>query len=98
MMRIFGPNMSPISFGYGIAFSVLFLFAVGYRWLALIAIPLLICCSVKRALILVIFVALAWTATWLFGATITLVRRAGRTRAVTRLRRSISACRSVTFT
>ncbi|MCC8983924.1 hypothetical protein H8A92_34870 [Bradyrhizobium sp. 10BB] len=72
ILRIFGPNMSPISFGYGIAFSVLFLFAVGYRWLALAAIPLLIFCSVKGALVLVIFVALAWTATWLFGATITL--------------------------
>ncbi|MHC2337373.1 hypothetical protein [Bradyrhizobium sp. USDA 4454] len=73
ILRIFGPNMSPISFGYGVAFSILFLFSVGYRWLALAAIPLLICCSVKGALILVIFVAFAWTSTWLLGAVTTLV-------------------------
>ncbi|WP_244069443.1 hypothetical protein [Bradyrhizobium sp. Ce-3] len=73
LLRIFGPNMSPISFGYGIAFSILFLFSVGYRWLALAAIPLLVLCSVKGALILVIFVALAWTSTWLLGAVVTLV-------------------------
>ncbi|MFB9263629.1 hypothetical protein ACFFWD_10660 [Bradyrhizobium erythrophlei] len=72
LLRIFGPNMSPISFGYGIAFSILFLFAVGYRWLALAAIPLLIFCSVKGALILAVFVALAWTSTWLLGPLITL--------------------------
>src|SRR3954447_14028572 len=30
MLRIFGPNMSPISFGYGIAFFTLFLFSAGY--------------------------------------------------------------------
>ncbi|WP_044589868.1 hypothetical protein [Bradyrhizobium sp. LTSPM299] len=73
ILRIHGPNMSAISFGYGIAFSILFLFSVGYRWLAVAAIPLLLLCSVKGALILVIFVAFAWTSTWLFGAVITLV-------------------------
>jgi hypothetical protein len=72
LLRIFGPNMSPISFGYGVGFSVLFLFAVGYRWLALAAIPLLIFCSVKGAVILVAFVALAWASTWLLGPVITL--------------------------
>ncbi|KWV59001.1 hypothetical protein AS156_32975 [Bradyrhizobium macuxiense] len=72
LLRIFGPNMSPISFAYGVGFSILFLFAVGYRWLALAAIPLLIFCSVKGALILVAFVALAWTSTWLLGPVITL--------------------------
>lgn len=73
LLRIHGPNMHPISFAYGVAFSILFLFSVGYRWLALAAIPLLIFCSVKGALILVLFVACAWTSTWLLGPLITLV-------------------------
>jgi len=72
LLRIFGPNMSPISFAYGVGFSILFLFAVGYRWLALAAVPLLIFCSVKGALIVVVFVALAWTSTWLLGPIVTL--------------------------
>ncbi|VIO68351.1 hypothetical protein [Bradyrhizobium ivorense] len=73
ILRIHGPNMSAISFGYGVAFSILFLFSVGHRWLALAAIPLLVLCSVKGALVTVIFVALAWSATWLLGPVITLV-------------------------
>jgi hypothetical protein len=73
ILRIFGPNMSPISFGYGIAFFVLFLFSVGRPWIALSAVPLLILCSVKGALILVIFVMAAWAATWLIGPVITLL-------------------------
>lgn len=73
ILRIFGPNMSPISFGYGIAFFVLFLFSVGRPWIALVAIPLLILCSVKGALIMVAFVVLAWASTWLIGPVITLI-------------------------
>ena len=72
ILRIFGPNMSPISFGYGIGFFVLFLFSVGRPWLALSALPLLVFCSVKGALIMVIFVMLAWMATSLIGPVITL--------------------------
>ena len=77
IMRVHGPNMSAISFGYGVAFAILFLFSVGYRWLALAAIPLLILCSVKGAIILVIFVMAAWTSTWLLGAVTTLVAALG---------------------
>ncbi len=73
ILRILGPNMSPISFGYGVGFFVLFLFSVGRPWIALAAIPLLILCSVKGALILVIFVMAAWAATWLIGPVITLI-------------------------
>lgn len=73
ILRIFGPNMSPISFGYGIGFFVLFLFSVRRPWIALAAIPLLILCSVKGALILVVFVMAAWAATWLIGPVITLL-------------------------
>src|SRR5262249_4214061 len=73
ILRIFGPNMHPISFGYGIGFFVLFLFSIGRPWIALAALPLLILCSVKGALILVIFVMAAWASTWLIGPVITLL-------------------------
>jgi hypothetical protein len=73
MLRIFGPNMSPISFGYGIAFFGLFLFSAGRPLLALCTVPLLVLCGVKGPLILVAFVALGWASTRLFGALVTLV-------------------------
>ncbi|MEK9278525.1 MULTISPECIES: hypothetical protein [unclassified Bradyrhizobium] len=73
LLRIHGPNMSAISFGYGIAFFGLFLFSVGRPFLALAALPLLVVCSVKGALIMVVFVATAWMSTRLFGAVMTLL-------------------------
>jgi hypothetical protein len=73
ILRIFGPNMSPISFGYGIAFFGLFLFSVGYPLLALVALPLVVFCSVKGALILILFVSMAWLSTRLLGAVVSLV-------------------------
>jgi hypothetical protein len=73
ILRIFGPNMSPISFGYGIAFFGLFLFSVGYPLLALAALPLVIFCSVKGALILTLFVCMAWLSTRILGAVATLI-------------------------
>ncbi|WP_314949043.1 hypothetical protein [Bradyrhizobium cosmicum] len=73
ILRIHGPNMSAISFGYGIAFSGLFLFSVGRPFLGLAALPLLIVCSVKGALITVIFVIAAWISTRLLGAVVTLL-------------------------
>jgi hypothetical protein len=73
LLRINGPNMSPISFGYGIAFFGLFLFSVGRPLLAVAALPLLIFCSVKGALIMATFVAAAWMSTRLFGALVTLL-------------------------
>ena len=72
ILRIHGPNMHPISFAYGIAFFGLFLFSVGRPVLALVALPLLIVCSVKGALIVVVFVAAAWISTRLLGAVVTL--------------------------
>jgi hypothetical protein len=72
LLRIHGPNMSAISFGYGIAFFGLFLFSVGRPFLALAALPLLIFCSVKGALIMVIFVTATWISTRLLGALATL--------------------------
>ncbi|GMO12292.1 hypothetical protein [Bradyrhizobium sp. TM233] len=73
MLRINGPNMHPISFAYGIGFLALFLFSVGRPLLALAALPLLVFCSVKGALIVVIFVVAAWIATRLIGAVLTLL-------------------------
>jgi len=73
ILRIFGPNMSAISFGYGVAFFGLFLFSVGRPLLALTALPLIVLCSVKGALILVVFVCAAWISTRLLGAVMTLL-------------------------
>jgi hypothetical protein len=73
MLRIFGPNISAISYAYGVGFFFLFLFSVGRRLLAISALPLLLLCGVKGALILVLFVAAAWISTRLLGAVVTLV-------------------------
>src|SRR5260370_9088741 len=73
ILRIFGPNMSPISFGYGVAFFGLFLFTVGRSLLALAALPLVVFCSVKGALILTLFVYIAWLSTRILGAVATLI-------------------------
>ncbi|MBH5398752.1 hypothetical protein HZZ13_13250 [Bradyrhizobium sp. CNPSo 4010] len=73
MLRIHGPNMHPISFAYGLGFLTLFLFSVGRPLLALAALPLLVFCSVKGALITVIFVAAGWIGTRLIGAVATLL-------------------------
>jgi hypothetical protein len=73
ILRIFGPNMSPISFGYGVAFFGLFLFSVGRPLLALAALPLVVFCSVKGALILTLFVCMAWLSSRILGAVATLI-------------------------
>jgi hypothetical protein len=73
MLRINGPNMHPISFAYGVGFCALFLFSVGRPLLALAALPLLVLCSVKGALIVMVFVAAAWISTRLLGAVVTLL-------------------------
>ena len=73
MLRVFGPNISAISYAYGVGFFVLFLFSVGRRLLAVAALPLAVLCGVKGALILVLFVAGAWISTRLLGAAVTLV-------------------------
>jgi hypothetical protein len=73
MLRVFGPNISAISYAYGVGFFVLFLFSVGRPLLAIAALPLAVFCGVKGALILVLFVAGAWISTRLLGAVVTLV-------------------------
>jgi hypothetical protein len=73
ILRIFGPTMSPISFAYGVGFFILFLFSVGHPLLAVSALPLLVLCSVKGALIMAIFVCAAWISTRLLGPVVTLL-------------------------
>jgi hypothetical protein len=73
MLRVFGPNISAISYAYGVAFFVLFLFSVGRPLLAVAALPLVVLCGVKGALILIVFVAFAWISTRLLGAVVTLL-------------------------
>jgi hypothetical protein len=73
ILRIFGPTMSPISFAYGVGFFTLFLFSVGHPLLAVSALPLLVLCGVKGALIMAIFVCAAWISTRLLGPVVTLL-------------------------
>lgn len=73
ILRIFGPNISAISFAYGVGFFVLFLFSVGRPLMAIALLPLVVLCSVKGALILILFVAAGWIATRWLGAVVTLI-------------------------
>jgi len=72
-LRLFGPNISAISFGYGVGFFALFLFSVGRVALGIAAAVLAVLCGVKGAVIMVLFVLIGWVATRLFGAVLTLV-------------------------
>jgi hypothetical protein len=72
-LRVFGPNISPISYAYGIAFFILFLCATRRYLLAACAVPLMIFCGVKGAIILMLFVAAGWVMTPLIGAVPTVV-------------------------
>jgi hypothetical protein len=72
ILRVFGPTLSAISYAYGVCFFALFLFSVKRPLLGIAALPLAIFCSVKGALIMVLFVSGAWILTRLFGALTTL--------------------------
>jgi hypothetical protein len=72
LLRVFGPNLSAVSYAYGVGFFVLFLFSVGRPLLATAALPLVVLCGAKGALILILFVALGWISTRLLGAVVTL--------------------------
>jgi hypothetical protein len=73
ILRVFGPTLSAISYAYGVCFFILFLLSVKRPWLAVAALPLAVFCSVKGALIMILFVAGSWLATRLIGAVPTLV-------------------------
>jgi hypothetical protein len=72
-LRVFGPNISPISYAYGLGFFILFLCATRHYVLAACAVPLMFFCGVKGALILMLFVAAGWIGTVVVGALPTLI-------------------------
>ncbi len=72
-LRVFGPNISAISFAYGLSFFFLFMCSTRRYLLAACALPLAILCGVKGALILVVFVLAGLLGTALIGAVPTLV-------------------------
>jgi hypothetical protein len=72
-LRVFGPNISAISYAYGLAFFILFMCATKRYLFAALAIPLAIVCGVKGALIMTLFVIAGWLGTLMIGAFWTLV-------------------------
>lgn len=72
-LRVFGPNISAISYAYGLAFFVLFMCATRHYLLAACAVPLVILCGVKGALIMMLFVVAGWLGTLMIGALPTLI-------------------------
>jgi hypothetical protein len=68
VLRLHGPNIHAVSFGYTLAFLALYLLAAGRPIFALLAVPLLVLASTKGAFVVVVFVAVGWGATRLFGA------------------------------
>ena len=97
-LRVFGPNISAISYAYGLAFFILFMLSTRRYLIAALAVPLAIVCGVKGALIMTLFVIAGWVGTLVIGAFWTLVgRRASRARSMRRSA-SMSVCRSATTT
>jgi hypothetical protein len=72
-LRVFGPNISAISYAYGLAFFILFMCATKRYLIAALAVPLAVLCGVKGGLILMLFVIGGWLGTMLIGAFWTLV-------------------------
>jgi hypothetical protein len=72
-LRVFGPNISAISFAYGLCFFILFMVATKRYLLAALAVPLAVLCGVKGGLIMILFVVAGLTGTALVGAVPTLV-------------------------
>ncbi len=67
VLRLHGPNIHAVSFGYALAFMALYLLAAGRPVMAMLALPLLILASAKGAFVVVILVVLGWGATRLLG-------------------------------
>jgi hypothetical protein len=76
-LRVFGPNISAISYAYGLAFFIMFMAATRRYLIAALAVPLAILCGVKGALIMMLFVAAGWVGTVVIGAVPTLVAGVG---------------------
>lgn len=73
ILRLHGPNVHAISYGYALAFFGLFLFASGRRVLPFLVLPLLLFASVKGAIVEIGFIAAGWAAARLFGARLALI-------------------------
>ncbi len=70
VLRLYGPNNHPISYGYLLAFLILVL-AASRQWiLALALVPLLIFASAKGAVVVILMTAVAFTLWRLFGGRI----------------------------
>ena len=67
VLRLHGPNIHAVSFGYALAFMALYLLASRRFLFAALAVPLLVLASAKGAFVVVLFVILAWTATRVLG-------------------------------
>jgi hypothetical protein len=75
--RLVGPNFHSISFAYALAFFSLVLMAVGHRWFAVLALPLLVVIGSKGAIVFLLLVAAGLALShrmrghhllWLYGA------------------------------
>jgi hypothetical protein len=73
VLRLFGPNISAVSYAYGVGFFALFLLSAGRVLLGAAALVLAVLCGIKGAMIMVIFVGFALLATPLVGAVSTFV-------------------------
>jgi hypothetical protein len=73
VMRLYGPNMHSIAFGYASAFMALFLIAAARPFLAALAIVLMVAIGAKGAIVAFGFVTFAWIGTRLFGSRPTVI-------------------------
>lgn len=67
VLRLHGPNIHAISFGYALTFMALYLVAAGRPIFALLAVPLLVIASSKGAILVGVFTLFAWGVTRLTG-------------------------------
>ncbi len=67
VLRLHGPNIHAVAYGYALAFLALYLVAARRPLLALAALPLIVLASAKGALIVLLFVGFAWIAGRLIG-------------------------------
>ncbi|TBW38768.1 hypothetical protein EYW49_08740 [Siculibacillus lacustris] len=72
VMRLHGPNIHAIAFGYALAFLALYLIAAGRPLFAALSAPLLVLASVKGAMALLLLVVAAWVGSRAIGAARTL--------------------------
>ena len=67
MLRLFGPNMHPISYAYALSFLTIFALFTGRYGLAVVLAPLLFCANAKGALICVLLTTFSYGVSRLLG-------------------------------